>query len=126
MNGDLGRLRSSNDVALQHFCSDHNLQISELQPQLPSYHHFSGKHSLRLDLAIQPSKQENIIDSIILDPQNASTQAAMMQATYCRSGNNSWDLYIVHIAHFVFALYKSPAILKSQIIPIGDSDRKNT
>ena len=70
MNADLQRYTSSNDRALQTFCTENSLQINPLLPNQPTFHHFNKVSKSRIDLVIHPCDQAEVISTIEIDSRN--------------------------------------------------------
>lgn len=75
LNADILRRRYQNDGWLYDFMDEHDLNVSQHQPSDPTFHHFNGRSTSRLDLVIE-KKGHSVIDSISLDRRNPLNTSA--------------------------------------------------
>lgn len=82
LNASFNRPRkTSNDKLFIQFCKEMNLKQPECAPPEPTYHHFSGKASSKIDHFIQLDHQVKIINHMKIDARhamNCSTHDSIM------------------------------------------------
>ena len=54
--------------------------------------------------------RDSLPSSVCSNYLNATPPCTDLTCVYCRSGNNSWDLNIAHIAHFIVRYIKVPPL----------------
>jgi hypothetical protein len=75
---------SANDVKFKKFCHENCMQVSPLTPCTPTFYHFNGKSSSRIDLFVQ-RKDEEIISNIKIhtrEPLNTSPHDPVSATIY--------------------------------------------
>ena len=82
LNGSFERKKcTSNDRLLQKFCKEVGYILPACSPNSPTYYHFTGNSSSRIDHFLQLKQQKPIIHTIKIDhrnPVNSSTHDSLM------------------------------------------------